>query len=83
MSDVDAMVDHFEGVVAVLTDRHFPLIRTRKRSNEHPWITHRIRRLWKKKKRIYKKKGKSGLWHRTDHQLTERIRESKEAFVEK
>ena len=53
---VDAMALELRKVIDCLTDRHFPLARVRKRSNELPWITKRIRWLWKKKIRIYKKK---------------------------
>ena len=60
--DADAMVDEFEKVIAVLSDKHFPLTRIRKRSNEWPWITISIRRLWKKKLRLYKKAGRCQAW---------------------
>ena len=79
----DGMAAVLEEAIAALTERHFPLVRTRRRSNEDPWITRSIRRLWKKKIRIYKKFGKSQSWWETDHKLQEEIRNAKEFFVER
>ena len=53
--DPTAMTSHLEDVISALTEKHFPLTRVRKRSNEDPWISRKIRRLWKKKIRLYKK----------------------------
>ena len=82
-ASVNAMAAELEGVIAALTERHFPLVRVRGRSNEDPWITRSIRRLWKKKVRIYKKFGKSQSWWETDRKLQSEIRDAKEFFVEK
>lgn len=78
---VEGMVDRLEAAMAALTDKHFPLVRVRKRSNEGTWITRSIRRLWKKKIRIYKKNGKCEAWWNTDRILQDEISTSKEAFV--
>ena len=82
-SDVNSMWEKVRNAIATLTDRHFPLVRVRKRSNESPWITRGIRRLWKKKIRIYKKEGRSQAWWDTDTLVQNRIEESRQAFVEK
>ena len=81
--DVDKMAAELEEVIEKLTDKHFPLVRVRRRSNEDPWITRSIRRLWKKKIRIYKKFGKSQSWWETDQRLQREIDESKGMFVER
>ena len=57
VQSVDEMWRVMEITIAKLTEKHFPLVRVRKRSNESPWITRGIRRLWKRKIRIYKKGG--------------------------
>ena len=82
-NDVDKMWCEVEGVIADLTNKHFPLVRVRKRSNESPWITRGIRRLWKKKIRIYKKEGRSQAWWDTDAILQAKIESSRNEFVEK
>ena len=81
-SNVDQMWGEVEKVIADLTDKHFPLVRVRKRSNESPWITRSIRRLWKKKIRIYKKEGRSQSWWDTDAVLQAKIENSRNEFVE-
>ena len=81
--DVDFMADELERAVAALTDRHFPLVRVRRRSNEDPWITRSIRRLWKKKIRLYKKGGKTDRWWATDEKLQQAIATAKDEYVEK
>ena len=81
--DVDVMAGILEEAIGELTDRHFPLVRVRKRSNESPWITKRIRRMWKRKIRLYKKAGKSRAWWETERVLQESIAEARSGFVEK
>lgn len=76
-------VDWFEDAIKTLTDKHYPLVRVRKRSNEDPWISHKIRKLWKKKLRQYKKYGKGLAWKLTDSKLQEEIAAAKEAYVER
>ena len=71
--DVDSMWASFARVIETLNEIHFPMERTRKRSNEHPWITKSIRRLWKKKVRIYKKGGKTHRWWEVDRRLQDEI----------
>ena len=56
------MAMRLEQKIAALADTHFPLRRNRRRSNEDPWITRGIRRLWKKKLIIYKKGGRNDAW---------------------
>ena len=80
---VDAMVNQLEMKIAELTDFHFPRRRVRRRSNEDPWITRRIRRLWKKKVRLYRKGGRCQRWWATDRELQMSIAESREAYVER
>ena len=83
MPDVNEKVKYLESVIRELTDKHFPLVRVRKRSNEDPWIHQGIRRLSKKKIRIYKKSSRSQAWWDTDSLLQREINDSKETYVEK
>lgn len=81
--DVDRVVEELERAIAEQTDLHFPLARVRRRSNKDPWISRRIRRLWKKKIRAYKQGGKTEKWWRIDATLQEEIKLAKEEFVER
>ena len=80
---VDGMVEELESAIDKLTDQHFPLARVRRRSNEDPWISRKIRRLWKKKIRAYKRGGKTEKWWGIDAVLQEEIRLAKEDFVDR
>ena len=77
----DDMVAAFETKIEELTDRHFPYKTYRVRSNEYPWITHGIRRLTKKRKRLYRHEGKSRRWHEMRETTERMIEESKETFI--
>ena len=81
--DSDMMAEKLEEVIGALTDKYFPLVRIRKRSSEHPWITKTIRRLWKKKIRIYKKGGRNDAWWRTEELLQSKIQEARNGFVDR
>lgn len=78
---MDDMTLELERAIASLTEKHFPLVEVRRRSNEDPWITRGIRRLWKRKIRYYKRVGKSDRWWATEEKLQRAIAESKEEFV--
>lgn len=80
---VDEMAEEFKKELAELTEQHFPLARVRRRSIEDPWINRKIRRLWNKKIREYKRGGKTEKWLRADGALLEEIRTAKEEFVER
>ena len=82
LNDVDDMTTELENVVRSLTDKWFPISRTRKRSTEQPWINRTIRRLFKKKVRIYKKQGRSQRWWDTDALLQAEIKERRNQFVD-
>ena len=82
-SCVDDQWVFLEDRIRTLTEKHFPLVTVRKRSNESPWITRAIRRLWKKKIRIYKKEGRSQAWWDTDRIVQQKIETSRVEFVEK
>ena len=75
----DGMAERFEEVISAMNDEHFPLVRVRKRSNEPPWMTRSIRRLFKRKVRLYKKNGKCARWHETDRRMQEEISEAQES----
>lgn len=80
---VDDMTAQLEAKIEELTEVHFPKRRVRRMSNEDPWITRRIRRLWKRKVRLYRKGGQCQRWWATDRELQLSLAESREAYVER
>ena len=78
----DDMVKRYEEFTGGLVDRLFPLQKIRQRSSDPPWITNRIRRIFKQKCRVFRREGKSNLW-RTLRDDMDRITErSKASFVD-
>ena len=75
-------VTKFEETIGSLTDHHFPLKTFLRRSNEKPWITNRIRKKSKKKRMIFRKRGRSASWRALARDLEQDVQESKKAFVE-
>ena len=78
----DELVEKFETHVAEAVDRLFPLRTVRHRSNEKPWITNRIRKLGLTKRRVYKREGKSQLWHAVANDMAEAIETSVGQYVD-
>ena len=79
----DDLIAKFEDITGQMTDRLFPLVRVRCRSNEPEWITNGIRKLDHHKRRVYKREGKSTLWHTLQRKFDELLEESKEAYIDK
>ena len=82
-ADVDSKWMAFRTALETLTEVHFPLERVRKRSNEHLWINKPIRKLWRRKIRLYKKGGRSQKWWDTEIRLQQEIDMAREDFVNK
>ena len=80
--DLDQAVLKFEETLAHLTNSHFPFTTFRRRSNEKPWITNAMRRKSKRKKRLYRKRGRSARWRALTKELEDDVRRSKEEFVD-
>ena len=78
----DRMVQMFEEKIATLTEKHYPLQTIRARSNEDPWITNGIRRRARRKKRLYKRQGRSEAWKRADIKLEREVAKKKQEFVD-
>ena len=79
---LDEAVEEFEKRIGALTDQHFPYKTFRRRSNEKPWITNGIRKRSRRKRMIFRKRGRSASWRELSKNLEEEVRVSKEAFVD-
>ena len=79
---LDDAVSAFENLVGVMTNRHFPHKTFRRRSNEKPWITNAIRRKSRRKRRLFRKHGRSRRWKTFSKALEDEVRESMETYVE-
>ena len=63
-------------------DKFFPKTTTTKRETDRPWINDQIRRMNKKRRKIYDKEGRSGTWWKMKKEMGEIIRKRAEKFVE-
>ena len=79
--DAAEMINRFQSWNDELTDRLFPTVSIRCRDNEPPWITNGIRKLAKRKTRIYKREGKSVLWWRLQTQQDKMTEDSMADYV--
>lgn len=77
----DELVKIYEDTVNGMVDSFFPMKTVRCRSNESPWITDGIRKLARKKNRVYRMNGKSERWLRLQEKMDEMILHSREEFV--
>ena len=70
---IDGLVQQFAVGVGQLKDKHFPLQMIRRRSNKHPWVTNGIRRRAKRKKRMFRRMGRSEGWKRAEKSMSREI----------
>ena len=77
------MVEKYETMMTGVVDDLSPITTTKLRSNEDPWITDGIRRLYRKKCRVYKREGKSRLWCTLRDLGLRLIEESKAEYVDR
>ena len=76
-TDPDVAVEQFERTLQKITDSYYPLITIRRRSNEDPWITNGIRRRVKRKRRLYRRCGRTRAWKKADDDLQAEIDQKK------
>ena len=81
--DPDSLVEKYERTLGGIVDRLFPWVTVKQRSNEAPWVTQGMRRLGKKKRRVYKREGKSRLWHVLQQKSDDLQLQSRDQYVDK
>ena len=81
--DPELLLANFEEWLNNATNECFPLRDVRVRSNEDPWITNGIRRRAKRKRRLYRRKGRTPAWRAADEALQAEIAGKKQEFVDK
>ena len=81
--DPDRLVDAYQAYTTKIMDELFPYKTVRCRSNEDPWVTNGARTLAKRKRRMFRREGKSMRWVRLRDLLEQRLSQSKETYVDK
>ena len=64
-------------------DNFFPMRTTRRKSTDLPWINRAIKKKIARRRRIYKKEGKSMAWRLLKARIDEMLRERKENYMNK
>ena len=70
-------------ILQYLYNKHFPLKTIKSRSCDPPWITKRIRRYIRNRKREYSRSGRSARWKKKKDICDKMIQDAKKAFFER
>ena len=80
--DVNKKVELFTERINCLVEQHFPLKLFKKRNDDKPWMTLKIKRLINRRRRLFKRRGKCGEWRRLKRLTDEEVRLRKKTFWE-
>ena len=81
--DPSMMVKTFNSIILSEYNHCFPEYMIKSRSSDLPWVTKRIKRLIRKKKRRYKTRGKDRVWKETEKVVTRELKLNRERHVDK
>ena len=66
-----------------MVEECFPKIRRKRRTNDKPWISHKAKKFVRRRRRIYKKEGRSEAWYAMKDVTDAEIGNGKEIFINK
>ena len=72
--------DAYQATVTSTIETFFPLITTRRKSTDLPWVNSRIRRRIKQRKAIFRCEGRSARWRRHKNKTEELIATRREGY---
>ena len=79
-SSSDEKTDVYQSMITAAVDACFPLVTTRKKSTDLPWISWAIRKRIARRKRLFKLEGRSAAWKRLKKVTDEMIAKRKEKY---
>lgn len=77
------MVEIFDGMVGEAYEQSFPVSTIKSRNTDLPWVTKRIKRIIRRKKRRYKKGKRDHKWKRIDAELQQELISNRQRHLEK
>ena len=80
--DTDRKTEIFQEIVDSLLNKHFKWKTTIRREDEPPWINDTLRRLWKKRRKIYDREGRSRRWRKLKKKAASIYRERAAKYLE-
>ena len=81
-ADSDEKTEAFQLIVDSLLEKHFKWKTTIRREGEPPWINETLRRLWKKRRRVYDREGRSRRWRKLKKKAAKIYRERARTYVQ-
>ena len=72
----------FETIIERLMDRNFKWKKVVRKENDPPWVNKTLRRLWKKRRRVYDKEGRSARWKRLKKKSSEIYRQRARFYLD-
>ena len=82
-TESSGMVEIFDQKISELYDQYFPERTVKTRSSDLPWVTKRIKRIIRRKKRRYKRSGKDRTWVYIDRFLQDELRQNRIRHLDK
>ena len=79
--DSDSKANKFQEIVGMLMDRNFAWKTTTRKEGEPPWINETLRRLWKKRRKIYDREGRSRRWKKLKKKSAQLYRERAKNYL--
>ena len=77
------MVEEFDRILAQHYETFFPEYEVKTRSTDLPWISRRIKRRIRQKKRLYRRKGKNREWREFERSVEQDINENQKRHMQK
>ena len=77
----DEKAEIFATLIEALMDKNFKWKTVVRKESDPPWINDTLKRLWKKRRRIYDKEGRSPRWRRLKKKSSELYRKRAEKYV--
>ena len=82
MQGSNEKAEAYQDVVTGAMEKFFPLITVRRKTTDCQWINRRIRVLVKRRKKVYRKEGRSDKWHRLKKLTEEMIFNRRKKYLE-
>ena len=79
--DSDSKTAVFQSIIEDLLDRHFKWKTSVRKEGEPPWVNDTLRRLWRKRRKVYDREGRSRRWRKLKKKSAAIYRERAATYV--
>ena len=73
----------FQAILDKHMNENFKLKTTTRRETDPPWINDNVRRLWRKRRKVYDREGRSKLWRKLKNRSDKLIEKRAERYMQK